>query len=249
MPHTADPCAPVGLFDSGLGGLTVLREVVSLLPCEDTFFYADRAHCPYGHRPADEVVALSDACVRRLLAERCKLVVVACNTATAAAIATLRSRYPEIPFVGMEPAVKPAAQRSRTHVVGVLATQGTASGRHFRETSAKWAAGTRVVVRDATDLVALVEAGMAGTGEARAAVAAHVNPLLEAGADCIVLGCTHFPHLREDIRSVAGPGVELFDPSPAVARRVKSVLDSLGLLHPPPHAGVHRRESSGKDIP
>lgn len=218
--------ARIGLFDSGVGGLSVWREVVDLLPRESTVYIADNAHCPYGRRSADELVALSQRLVEALLAEGCELVVVACNTATAAAIDTLRARY-AVPFVGMEPAVKPAALHSRTGVIGVLATEGTFNGRLFRETSARFAQGVRQVVRVGEGLVELVESGQADSPAARRAVEAHVRPMVAEGIDHLVLGCTHFPFLGTLIREVAGPGVTVLDPAPAVARQVARVLATL----------------------
>lgn len=210
----------IGLFDSGVGGLSVWREVTAQLAGVDTVYLGDRAHCPYGRRGDDEIAALSERLVRALLGEGCGLVVVACNTATAAAIDGLRTAF-RVPIVGMEPAVKPAALRTRLGVVGVLATAGTLRGRLFQETSARFVPAVRYVVRIAEDLVDLVEAGLAGTAAARTAVEAHLRPMLAEGIDSLVLGCTHFPFLEAEIRAVAGPGVRLFDPAAAVARQVK----------------------------
>ncbi len=224
--------APIGFFDSGVGGLSVWQAVVTRLPGEATAYLSDNAHCPYGPRSAAEVVALSFAATDRLLALGCKAVVVACNTATAAAIDALRARH-ATPFVGMEPAVKPAALESRSGVVGILATEGTFRGRPFRETAARHAGGVRLVVREAHGLVGWVESGRAGTPGARAALEEAVRPMLTAGADRIVLGCTHFAFLRPALEDIAGPGVRVLDPSDAVARQVERVLAAAGLAAPP----------------
>ena len=194
---------PVGFFDSGLGGLCILEAFKRECPLESTVYIADSANCPYGNRPAEEIVRLSEANVSELLKRGCKMVVVACNTATAAAIDVLRSRHPDVPFIGIEPAVKPAALKSRSGVVGVLATAGTFSGRLYRETTARFAKGVTVVASVADEFVSLVERGETSGRRAEAAVRAKVEPLLAAGADHIVLGCTHFPHLRPLIEKVA----------------------------------------------
>ena len=226
---------PVGFFDSGVGGLCVLDAFRRECPFEDTVYLADTANCPYGNRPADEIVRLSEANVATLLGKGCKMIVVACNTATAAAIDILRERHPELPFIGMEPAVKPAAQRSRSGIVGVLATAGTFGGRLYRETSAR--AGVKIVETVADEFVTLVERGETEGPRAEAAVRACVEPLLAAGADCIVLGCTHFPHLRPLIERVAAGRAEVIDPSEAVARQARRVLDGMGLLNAGESAG------------
>ena len=193
-------------------------------------YIADTAHCPYGNRPPEEIVRLSERCVARLLRRNCKMVVVACNTATAAAIRSLRAAHPDIPFVGVEPALKPAAARSRSGVVAVLATAGTFSGRHYADTKARFASGVRVVAAVADEFVQLVESGETSGAKAERIVRARIEPLLEAGADEIVLGCTHFPHLKPVIEKVCAGRAEVVDPSDAVARQARRVLESRGLL-------------------
>ena len=184
---------PVGFFDSGVGGMCILDAFRRLCPAESTVYIADSANCPYGNRPAEEIVRLSEANVEELLSRGCKAVVVACNTATAAAIDYLRRRYADVPFVGLEPAVKPAALRSRTGVVGVLATEGTFGGRLYNETKEKFARDVVVIATVADEFVALVERGETSGPAAEAAVRARLTPLIDAGCDMIVLGCTHFP--------------------------------------------------------
>ena len=232
----------VGFFDSGLGGLCILDAFKALCPHESTIYIADSKNCPYGNKPAAEIVKLAESNTRRLLRRGCKMVVVACNTATAAAIDFLRERHPEVPFIGIEPAVKPAALRSKTGVVGVLATAGTFGGRLYNETKAKFAKDVTVIATVADEFVEIVERTGADVGgilknpEVVSVVKAKIEPLLKAGCDKVVLGCTHFPHLRPVIESVCGGRAEVIDPSDAVARRAKSVLDGLGL-------------SAGKDNP
>jgi glutamate racemase len=220
---------PVGFFDSGVGGRCILEAFRRLCPDEDTRYIADSQNCPYGNKSPEEIIALSDACVRRLLDEDCKLIVVACNTATAAAIDYLRAKYPEVPFVGLEPAVKPAALNSKSAVVAILATQGTFNGRLYRETSARFAKDTVVLAVVADEFVAMVERGETSGVKAEEIVRRRIEPLIAAGADHIVLGCTHFPHLKGLIAKVAAGRAVIVDPSEAVARRVKAVLEERGI--------------------
>lgn len=220
---------PVGFFDSGVGGRCILDAFRRLCPQEDTRYIADSKNCPYGNKPPDEIIALSEACVKRLIAEGCKLVVIACNTATASAIDYLREKYPELPFVGLEPAVKPAVLNSKSSVVAILATQGTFNGRLYRETTARFAGNTVVLAVVADEFVTMVERGETSGPDAEAAVRRRIEPLIAAGADHIVLGCTHFPHLKHLIAKVADGRAEIVDPSEAVARRVKAVLEERGI--------------------
>ena len=230
---------PVGFFDSGVGGMCILDAFRRLCPAESTVYIADSANCPYGNRPAEEIVRLSEANVEELLSRGCKAVVVACNTATAAAIDHLRRRYADVPFVGLEPAVKPAALRSRTGVVGVLATEGTFGGRLYNETKEKFARDVVVIATVADEFVTLVERGETSGPTAEAAVRARLTPLIDAGCDMIVLGCTHFPHLRPLMEKVAAGRAAILDPSDAVARQARRVLESRGLLAPASNEAVH----------
>ncbi|MGN0832396.1 MAG: glutamate racemase [Kiritimatiellia bacterium] len=228
--------APVGFFDSGIGGTCVLNAFRRLCPNEATVYVADSANCPYGNKSPQEIVRLAERSVRKLLRRNCKLIVVACNTATAAAIDYLRAKYPAVPFVGIEPAVKPAALRSRTGVVGVLATAGTFGGRLYNETKARFAKNVTVIAAVADEFVDIVERRCGNRGRApgaaqiEAIVRAKIEPLLKAGADKIVLGCTHFPHLKPFIEQVCAGRAEILDPSEAVARQARKVLAERGLL-------------------
>ncbi len=219
----------VGFFDSGLGGLCVLEAFRRVCPGESTVYIADSANCPYGNRSADEIIALSDANVKRLLEAGCKMIVVACNTASAAALGYLRAEYPDVPFVGIEPAIKPAAMESKTGVVGVLATAGTFGGRLYNETKAKFAKNVTVIATVADEFVDLVERGETSGDEAERIVRLKIEPLIAAGCDKIVLGCTHFPHLKPLIEKAAAGRAEIIEPSWAVALRAKSVLEERGL--------------------
>lgn len=217
----------VGFFDSGIGGRCILDAFRRLCPNEPTIYFADTKNCPYGNKPAEEIVERSCAISATLIGRGCDVVVVACNTATAAAIDVLRREWPHIPFVGMEPAVKPAALGSRTGVVGVLATRGTFNGRLYRQTSARVAGAVKIIETVADELVLLVENGETAGPRAEAAVRARIEPLIEAGADRIVLGCTHFPHLKPLMEKVAGNKAVIVDPSDAVARRIRDVLSEV----------------------
>ena len=221
---------PVGFFDSGRGGLCILEAFRRLCPHESTVYIADSANCPYGNKPADEIIALSEANTRRLIDDYgCKMVVVACNTATAAAIDYLRTTFEGVPFIGIEPAVKPAAAVSKSLVVGVLATAGTFSGRLYRETKAKFAGDVTVIATVADEFVELVERGQTDGEEVERIVRRRIEPLLAAGADQLVLGCTHFPHLRAVIERVCAGRAGVIDSTEAVARQARRVLEANGM--------------------
>lgn len=223
----------VGFFDSGVGGLSILNAFQKLCPSVDTEYVADTANCPYGNKPMSEIIRLSDANTRKLLNAGCSVIVVACNTATAAAIDILRVKYPDVPFVGLEPAIKPAAHKSKSGIVGVLATAGTFNGRLYNETKARFAKNVTVLAVVADEFVEAVEKlfkGEVTLESLEPIVEKRITPLLNAGADKIVLGCTHFPHLKPLIEKVCGTRAEVLDPSPAVARQVKKILVERGWL-------------------
>ena len=222
--------APIGLFDSGIGGLSVWHEVTRLLPNERTVYYADTAYCPYGPKTREEIIARAVHITNFLLAKQAKLIVVACNTATAAAIDELRKQY-KVLFVGMEPAVKPAALLSKSGVVGVLATRGTFNGRLYHETAERYAANTIIIEQCGDGLVELIEAEKTDTPEMETLLHKYIDPMLEAGADHIVLGCTHYSFLIPAIRKIVGNKAELLDPSSAVAQQVKHLLIQNNLLN------------------
>ena len=219
------------------------REVTRLLPHEHTVYYADTAFCPYGTRTASDIIDRAATITGFLLSKQVKLVVVACNTATAAAITHLRNTY-AVPFVGMEPAVKPAALHSRSGVVGVLATRGTFKGRLYHDTLERFAAQVTLIEQPGDGLVELVEAGDLESPEVYRLIEKYLRPMLDAGADHIVLGCTHYPFLIPAIKKIAGEQVRLIDPAPAVARRVKALLEQHDLLNPSPDEATHAFYSS-----
>lgn len=219
----------IGIFDSGIGGLSVWQALYDALPYESLTYLGDGARCPYGSRSREEVRQFTEEAVERLLAEGCKMIVVACNTATAVAIKGLREKYPTIPFVGLEPAVKPAALTTKTGVIGVLATERSLQGDHFRQAEAKYGAEVKILKGVGEGFVEAVEHNEEHTAETEVLVRKAVEPLVAGGADKIVLGCTHYPFLREVIARVAGDGVEVIDSSEAVARRVATLLDENNL--------------------
>lgn len=215
---------PIGIFDSGAGGLSVLHELVQELPNESFIYFADSLNCPYGSKPKDKIIELSSAITDFLIAEKCKMIVVACNTATAAAIDWLRDNY-DIPFVGMEPAVKPAALNSKTKSIGVLATAGTFKGRLYIETSHKYAADINVSYQIGEGLVELVENGEFESSKAEALLSKYLKPMLDCNIDQLVLGCTHYPFFKPLLAKLLPPNVTVVDPSPAVAKQVSRVLN------------------------
>ncbi len=221
---------PIGVFDSGVGGLSVLREIRALLPAEALIYFADQAHVPYGPRPLRQVRSFAVGIARFLLQQSSKIIVVACNTASAAALKHLRSTFPDTPFVGMEPAVKPAAALSLRRTIGVLATPATFEGDLFASVVDRHAQGVRVLTQTCPGLVEEIERGNVDGEDVRKLLQDCLTPLREAGIDSLVLGCTHYPFALKAIREAAGPGVEIIDPAPAVARQVRRVLEERGLL-------------------
>ncbi len=226
-----DPRAPIGVFDSGVGGLSVLREVRRLLPAEELVYVADSAYGPYGDRSAEYVLRRSEAITAFLAGLGAKAVLVACNTASGSAIESLRARHP-FPIVAMEPAVKPAVAATRSGVIGVLATAHTVAGSRFARLVAAHAASVQVLRQPCVGLAERVEAGDLTGPDTRALVEKYVRPLVDAGADTLVIGCTHYAFLEDLVASVAGPDVRVVDPSAAVARQLRRRLTELGLLAP-----------------
>jgi glutamate racemase len=219
--------AMIGVFDSGVGGLSVLVEIRHLLPAADLLYFADQGRAPYGVRSLDEVAAMSGEVTDWLLERDAEVVTIACNTASAAALHLLRARHPGIPFIGMEPAVKPAALNTTSGIIGVLATAATFQGELFASVVQRHASGARVLTRACPTWVELVEIGEVDGLETRRQVESCLAGLLEDGADTLVLGCTHFSFLVPVIEEVAGPGVTVVDPAPAVARQVQRVAGGL----------------------
>jgi glutamate racemase len=220
----------IGIMDSGIGGLSVHSHIKALLPEERLIYVADTAYCPYGTRSVDEIIHRCDLITKFFLMSGCKIIVLACNTATAAAIDTLRHRYPKTLIVGMEPAVKPAILHTKSGVVGVLATRGTFMGSLYNRTLASFAGDVKVLEKVGEGWVEAVERGELQSKETEELVRKTIVPMLDAGVDHLVLGCTHYPFLIPVIRKIAGPGLTIVDPAPAVARRVKQLLEENGLV-------------------
>lgn len=239
----------IGIFDSGIGGLSVFREIRKVLPEQSYVYYSDNAHCPYGEKTREYIIDRARAITRFLLEKGCEIIVVACNTATAAAIATLREEFP-VKFIGMEPAIKPAAQATKTGVVGVLATAGTLKATKYIDTRARWAQNVRIVEHIGQGFVELVEKGITTGPEAESTVRTSLMPLLDAGADMIVLGCTHYPFLSETISKVASEAypernIEIIDPAPAVARHLIEVMTEEGISEKAPNGFGMELHASG----
>jgi glutamate racemase len=221
---------PIGIFDSGIGGLTVLRAIHQLLPDEPLLYLADQAHVPYGPRRLEEVRHFSEVITRYLLDRGARLVVVACNTASAAALKYLRSTFPDVPFVGMEPAVKPAAEHTRSSVVGVLATPATFQGELYASVVERFGQGVKLLQHTCPGLVAQIESGALESSETRRILEEALRPMLEQGIDTVVLGCTHYPFVIPLIQQITGQGVRVIDPALAVARQVQHLLVASNLL-------------------
>lgn len=239
------PLAPLGVFDSGVGGLSVLRAIRQQYPAEDVIYLADQAHVPYGPRPLEEVRAFSEGITRFLMGEGIKLMVVACNTASAAALRYLRERFPTLPFVGMEPAVKPAAEQTQSGVVGVLATPATFQGALYASVVERFAQGVTLLQDTCEGLVGLIEAGRLDDSQTRTILERALRPMLTRGIDTVVLGCTHYPFVIPLIEEIVGPGVRVIDPAPAVARQVGRLLQMHGLANTGQTVGRVRFITSG----
>jgi len=224
-----DPSSPIGIFDSGVGGLSVLRSIQQQMPAEDLIYLGDQGHVPYGARPMEQIQRFSEAITRFLLDQGSKIIVVACNTASAAALTYLRSKFPHINFVGMEPAVKPAAEMTKTGKVGVLATPATFQGALYASVVERFGAGVEFLKHTCPGLVEQIEKGELDSVATRSILENALHPMLEQHIDTIVLGCTHYPFVIPLIEEIAGKTVRVIDPAPAVARQVGRILDAIGL--------------------
>ncbi|WP_447593361.1 glutamate racemase [Aquipseudomonas campi] len=237
--------APVGVFDSGVGGLSVLHEIRARLPDESLLYVADSGHVPYGEKSPEFIRERSQAISAFLLEQGAKALVLACNTATAAAVADLRERYPQLPIVGMEPAVKPAAAVTRSGVVGVLATSGTLKSAKFAALLDRFASDVRVITQPCPGLVEQIEAGELDTPRTRELLQGWVEPLLAEGCDTLILGCTHYPFIKPLLRQLVPKTVSLVDTGAAVARHLQQLLEQRELRAPQGNAAQTRVWSSG----
>lgn len=246
--------APIGVFDSGVGGLSVLKEIRQLLPAESLLYVADCGHIPYGEK-SPEFIRQRCAVIAEFLRSRgAKALVLACNTATVAGVADLRQHYPDWPIVGMEPAVKPAAAATRSGVVGVLATTGTLQSAKFAALLDRFASDVRVITQPCPGLVELIETGDLHSEALRALLRSYIEPLLAAGCDTIILGCTHYPFLKPLLSQMLPPAISLIDTGAAVARQLQRLLSERGLLADGPACETQfwtsaAPESLGKILP
>ena len=220
---------PIGIFDSGVGGTSIWKEIRKKMPHEDTIYLADSKNAPYGNKTAQEILELSIKNVELLLEENCKIIVVACNTATTNAIDHLRETY-KVPFIGIEPAIKPAALHTQTKKVGVLATKGTLSSSLFHSTSKMYAEGITVLEQEGNGLVELIEQGKQASDEVRKLLTQYLSPMLAENIDCLVLGCTHYPYLIPMLTEILPKNVHIIDSGEAVARQTYAVLEKHQLL-------------------
>lgn len=228
----AKPRDAIGVFDSGVGGLSVLRALHAYLPHERFLYLGDQAHVPYGGRSPEDLRAISEGITRFFLTQGVKMIVIACNTASAAALKTLRADYPQIPFVGMEPAVKPAAEQTLSGKVGVLATSFTLQGALYASVVERFAQGVQVYQAACPGLVTQVEAGALNSPQTRDILEETLTPMLAEGVDTLVMGCTHFPFLIPLIEEISDGRVRIIDPAPSVAKQVGRVLEQRALLSP-----------------
>lgn len=214
---------PIGLFDSGIGGTSIWKEINALLPNESTIYLADSKNAPYGQKTKDEIIFLSKKNTEFLLNKNCKLIVVACNTATTNAISELRNSY-DVPFIGIEPAIKPAALNSKTHTIGILATKGTLNSELFHKNVLKYP-DTKIVEQIGFGLVPLIEKGAFDTPETIELLEKYLNPMISEGIDYLVLGCSHYPYLIPQIRKMIPKKIKIIDSGKAVARQTKKILE------------------------
>ena len=245
MSESFSPEQPIGIFDSGVGGLSVLRAVRRELPYEDILYLGDQAHIPYGPREKVQIMEFSRAITQFLLTQGAKLIVVACNTASAVALHDLRKEFPDVSFVGMEPAVKPAAETTHTGKVGVLATPTTFAGELYASVVERFAGGVTLFQDTCPGLVEQIEKGNLDGPETRRILDEALKPMLAGGIDTVVMGCTHYPFVIPQIETITGPGVRTIDPAPAIARQVRRLLEKQGLLNQTEQNGTMQFFTSG----
>ncbi|MCW5516129.1 glutamate racemase [Muriicola sp. Z0-33] len=230
---------PIGIFDSGVGGTSIWREINRLLPSENSIYLADSKNAPYGEKSASEIIQLSAKNADLLIEKGCKLIVVACNTATTNAIDYLRENYP-LPFIGIEPAIKPAALNSKSKTIGVLATKGTLTSELFSKTAKDHAANIKVVEQEGKGLVSLIESGAINDKATEDILKSYLKPMIAADIDHLVLGCTHYPYLIPILRKLLPEQVRIIDCGEAVARQTKKVLQENNLLNTSAAAVKHQ---------
>jgi glutamate racemase len=239
---------PIGIFDSGVGGLSVLRAIREQMPAENLIYLGDQGHVPYGARPMEEIQKFSEGITRFLLYQDSKIVVVACNTASAAALKTLREKFPEVSFVGMEPAVKPAAEATQTGKVGVLATPATFQGALYASVVERFGADVELFQHTCPGLVSQIEKGELDTQRTREILQDALLPMLAKNIDTVVLGCTHYPFVIPLIEQIVGENVRVIDPAPSVAKQTQRLLEAENLLNRSDASGRVQYLTSG-DVP
>jgi len=227
---------PIGLFDSGIGGTSIWKEIHALLPYEDSIYLADTRNAPYGQRSKQEIIDLSFKNTDFLLAQGCKIIVVACNTATTNAIDELRAAY-DVPFIGIEPAIRPAAIHTKTNTIGILATQGTLSSELFSKAISGFN-NIKIIEQVGRNLVTLIEGGKLQSDEMHDLLVKYLKPMIDANIDHLVLGCSHYPYLIPQIRKILPDTVTIIDSGQAVARQTRQVLQSHNLLNDSAHTGT-----------
>ena len=213
---------PIGIFDSGIGGTSIWNAIHHLLPDEQTIYLADSKNAPYGQKTKEEIIALSMKNTEYLLEMNCKLIVVACNTATTNAIQELRAKY-NVPFIGIEPAIKPAVTHSKTQIIGILATRGTLNSALFNKTTEKYQ-NTKIIEQVGHGLVQLIENGEINSPEMTILLHSYLNPMIEANIDCLVLGCSHYPYLIPQIKKILPANIQIIDSGEAVAKQTQNIL-------------------------
>ena len=228
---------PIGLFDSGIGGTSIWKEIQELMPNENTIYLADSKNAPYGQKTKDEIIALSIKNTELLLDLNCKIIVVACNTATTNAIKELRAKY-SIPFIGIEPAIKPAAIHSKKHIIGILATQGTLNSELFHQTAGQFQ-DTKIIEQIGHGLVQLIEDGEINSSEMNHLLHSYLQPMIEANIDYLVLGCSHYPYLLPQIKKILPKHIKIIDSGEAVARQTKNILNERLGFNSQNKEGIH----------
>lgn len=236
---------PIGIFDSGVGGLTIYEEIHKLLPNESIVYLADSKNAPYGEKSTEEIIEISIKNTEFLLSKGCKLIVVACNTASTNAVKYLREHY-DVPFIRVQPAIKPAALNSKSKVVGILATKSTLNSELLFETSQRFAQGVQVIEKVGEGLVNLIEEGKMHSPEMTNLLQKHVRPMLNKNIDHLVLGCTHYPFLTDQIMDIVGDQVKILDSGEAIARQTKVILEQEDVLNKEP-GGIESVFYTNKD--
>ncbi|MET2983750.1 glutamate racemase [Aureibaculum conchae] len=234
---------PIGVFDSGVGGVSIWTALIQELPYENTIYLADSKNAPYGERSKQEIIDLSVKNTELLLDKGCKLIVVACNTATTNAIDYLRANY-DVPFIGIEPAIKPAALRTNTNAIGILATKGTLSSELFHSTSQKFTEGITVVETIGEGLVPLIESNQINGKKMEQLLQHYLQPMLQKKIDYLVLGCSHYPFLIPQIKKIVGDAVIIIDSGEAVARQTKNILQKNKIVNTNIEAPSHKLYSN-----